>query len=62
MNIISAMEKRAVKRLNCSGQAAAEYLLTLTAVFIAFAGVSSLFSKQIDKYLTALFQLICLPF
>jgi hypothetical protein len=45
-----------------SGQAAIEYLLTLTIVFIGFAGVSLLFSKQVDHYLSLLFDLIVLPF
>jgi len=47
---------------NTSGQAAVEYLLTLTAVFIAFAGVSVLFSNQVDHYLSLLFDMIVLPF
>jgi Flp pilus assembly pilin Flp len=45
-----------------AGQAAVEYLLTLTAVFLAFAGVSTLFSKQIGQYLSFLFDLIQMPF
>jgi hypothetical protein len=49
-------------RLNDSGQAAVEYLLTITAVFIAFAGVSILFSNQVDHYLSRLFDMIVLPF
>lgn len=44
------------------GQAAAEYLLTLTAVFLAFAGVSVLFSEQVNNYLSLLFKMIVLPF
>ena len=49
-------------KLNPKGQAAVEYLLTLTGVFIAFAGVAVLFSKQVDHYLSALFDMIVLPF
>ncbi len=49
-------------KLNASGQAAVEYLLTLTAIFIAFAGVSILFSNQVNHYLSLLFDLIILPF
>ncbi|HJT23063.1 MAG TPA: hypothetical protein VJ873_00690 [bacterium] len=47
---------------DASGQAAVEYLLTLTVVFIAFAGVSVLFSKQVNHYLSLLFEMIVLPF
>jgi hypothetical protein len=49
-------------KLNASGQASVEYLLTLTAVFIAFAGVSIFFSDQVNHYLSLLFDLIALPF
>jgi hypothetical protein len=49
-------------KLGDSGQAAVEYLLTLTAVFIAFAGVTILFSKQVNHYLSLLFNMIVLPF
>jgi Flp pilus assembly pilin Flp len=49
-------------RMDASGQAAVEYLLTLTVVFIAFAGVSVLFSNQVDHYLSLLFDMIVLPF
>ena len=49
-------------KLNTSGQAAVEYLLTLTVVFIAFAGVSILFANQVNHYLSWLFDLIVLPF
>jgi len=48
--------------VNAVGQAAVEYLLTLTVVFIAFAGVSVLFSNQVDHYLSLLFDMIVLPF
>lgn len=48
--------------LNASGQAAVEYLLTLTVVLIAFAGVSVLFSNQVNRYLSLLFDMIVLPF
>ncbi len=49
-------------KLNDSGQAAVEYLLTLTSVFIAFAGVTILFSNQVNHYLSLLFDMIVLPF
>ena len=49
-------------KLNASGQAAVEYLLTLTAVFIAFVGVTALFSNQVNHYLSLLFEMIKLPF
>jgi hypothetical protein len=49
-------------KLNDSGQAAVEYLLTLTMVFIAFAGASMLFSNQVNHYLSLLFDMIVLPF
>jgi uncharacterized protein (UPF0333 family) len=45
-----------------SGQASVEYLLTLAAVFIAFAGVSVFFSNQVNHYLSLLFDMIVLPF
>ena len=50
------------RMLNQCGQAATEYLLTLTVVFIAFAGVAVLFSDQVDHYLSLLFDMIQLPF
>ena len=53
---------KSINKLDLKGQAAVEYLLTLTGVFIAFAGVSILFSKQVDHYLSILFNLIVLPF
>ena len=49
-------------KLNASGQASVEYLLTLTAVFIAFTGVTVLFSDQVGRYLSLLFDVIQLPF
>lgn len=49
-------------KLDLKGQAAVEYLLTLSGVFIAFAGVAVLFSKQVDHYLSTLFAMIVLPF
>jgi hypothetical protein len=54
-------EKRRIK-ISASGQAALEYLLTLAAVFIAFAGTSILFSNQINRYLALLFGILQLPF
>ena len=53
---------KSINKLDLKGQAAVETLLTLTGVFIAFAGVSILFSKQVDHYLSILFNLIVLPF
>ncbi len=50
------------KIFKTNGQASVEYLLTLTAVFIAFAGASVFFSKQVDRYLSFLFEMITLPF
>jgi hypothetical protein len=44
------------------GQASVEYVLTLTVVFIAFAGASMIFSKQVDHYLSFLLDIITLPF
>jgi len=55
------LNKKGIK-LSEKGQASAEYLLTLSAVFIAFAGASLLFSNQVDRYLSLLFDLITLPF
>jgi hypothetical protein len=49
-------------KLNASGQAAVEYLLTLAVVFISFAGVSILFANQVKHYLSLLFEVIVLPF
>jgi hypothetical protein len=44
------------------GQASVEYLLVLTAVFLAFAGVTALFSRQVHRYIEYLFDVILLPF
>ncbi len=55
------LDKRGNK-INASGQAATEYLLTLTVVFIAFSGVTILFSNQVKNYLSLLFDMIVLPF
>jgi uncharacterized protein (UPF0333 family) len=49
-------------KLSASGQAALEYLLTLTVVFIAFAGTSVFFSNQVNQYLALLFGMLQLPF
>jgi hypothetical protein len=49
-------------KINASGQAVVEYLLTLTAVFIAFSGVTFLFSRQVNNYLSLLLDMIVLPF
>ncbi|HVZ80580.1 MAG TPA: hypothetical protein VHE12_07250 [bacterium] len=49
-------------KLDHQGQAAVEYLLILSGVFIAFAGVAVLFSKQVDQFLSILFNMIVLPF
>jgi len=50
------------RKLSSKGQASAEYLLTLAAVFIVFAGVPFLFTNQVNRYLSFLFDLITLPF
>jgi uncharacterized protein (UPF0333 family) len=55
------LDKRGNK-INASGQAAVEYLLTLTVVLIAFWGVAFLFSNQVKNYLSLLFDMIVLPF
>lgn len=62
VNVSSMLSQKSRGNLDASGQAAVEYLLTLTAVFIAFAGVSLLFSNQVNHYLSLLFDLIVLPF
>jgi hypothetical protein len=51
-----------IRQSNQSGQAAVEYLLTLTVVFTALAGVTMIFSDQVSRYLSLLFELILLPF
>ena len=56
------MVSRRGNKLSSKGQASTEYLLTLAAVFIAFAGAALLFSNQVDRYLSLLFDLITLPF
>ena len=50
------------RRMDQGGQAAVEYLLTLTVVFIAFGGVTVIFSGQVSRYLSLLFKMIQLPF
>jgi uncharacterized protein (UPF0333 family) len=50
------------KTLTNNGQTSVEYLLTLSVVFIAFAGASVLFSNQINRYLSFLLDVITLPF
>jgi len=47
---------------NYRGQASTEYLLTITAILLAFSGIAVLFSNQINNYLTLLFQVLTLPF
>jgi len=49
-------------KFSASGQAAIEYLLMLTAVFIAFTGATGFFSKQVNAYLSLLIETIRLPF
>ncbi len=49
-------------KIDPSGQAAAEYLLILTVVFLALAGVSVLFSTQVNHYLSLLVEVVVLPF
>lgn len=56
------MSYKKQEKLNGLGQAAAEYLLTLSVVFISLAGVAALFSGQVDHYLSLLFDMIQLPF
>ena len=55
------LNKRGSK-LGETGQASVEYLLTLAAVFAALAGTAFLFSTQVNRYLSFLFDLIILPF
>jgi hypothetical protein len=43
-------------------QSATEYLLTLTAVLLAFSGIAALFSNQVNGYLSMLFKVLTLPF
>ena len=45
-----------------TGQAATEYLLITTAVLLAFSGIVTLFSPQVNDYLTMLFKILTLPF
>ncbi len=45
-----------------SGQASAEYLLTLTVIFTAMVGISVFFSAQVDHFLALLFKLTQSPF
>jgi uncharacterized protein (UPF0333 family) len=50
------------KFLTNNGQTSVEYLLTLSVIFIAFAGASAIFSNQVNRYLSFLLDLITLPF
>jgi hypothetical protein len=50
------------KNTSPSGQAAVEYLLTLSVVFAGLAGVSALFWGKIERYLSVLIAMIQLPF
>ena len=50
------------RRMDQGGQAAVEYLLTLTVIFVAFGGVTVIFSDQVSRYLSLLFKMIQLPF
>lgn len=50
-----------LKKQNAGGQAAVEYVLLVTVVLSAFAGVAVLFSNQVDHYLSLLFDVIVLP-
>jgi len=61
INVAVMIHKRGNQR-GVSGQASTEYLLTLSAVFIAFSGAAILFSGQVDHYLSLLFRVIVLPF
>jgi hypothetical protein len=49
-------------KFGASGQAAIEYLLVVAAVFITFTGVTSLFARQVDGYLSLLIETLRLPF
>jgi uncharacterized protein (UPF0333 family) len=54
--------KKGKKSFSQSGQAAVEYLLTLTVVLIGMVGVSALFWSQVERYLSLLLPMIQLPF
>jgi len=56
------MAIRKVTRLGLRGQSATEYILTLTAVLLAFTGVAFLFSNQVSNYLSMLYKILALPF
>jgi hypothetical protein len=62
LNIICAMAIKKVIGKNQRGQASTEYLLTITAILLAFSGIAVLFSNQINNYLSLLFQVMTLPF
>ena len=51
-----------LKKSGASGQAATEYLLLIAMILMVFTGTTALFSKQIQTYLSLLFEMICLPF
>ena len=55
------MSLKKKNKWSVSGQAGVEYLLTLTAVLVAFAGVTAVFSSQVDRYLSLLLEIIALP-
>ena len=51
-----------LKKSGTAGQAATEYLLLIAMILMVFTGTTALFSKQIQTYLSLLFEMICLPF
>lgn len=56
------MTTHKVVNFNSSGQSTVEYALTLTVVFLSFVGVTTLFSGQLNRYLSQLFDMVKLPF
>lgn len=61
-NFHSWMSEKKESLRKISGQASIEYLLTLVAIFLAMAGVPVLFSSQVDRFLSLLFELIQPPY
>jgi hypothetical protein len=62
INYNFAMRFKKVVKFNMCAQSATEYLLTLTAVLLAFSGIAALFSNQVNGYLSMLFKVLTLPF
>jgi hypothetical protein len=50
------------KNQKVSGQASVEYLLTLSVVLVGMLGIGALFSDQVNRYLSMLFNLVLKPF